>query len=82
MSGPTAEVRLRDLQLRPIAEKVAAGERLTSAEGVVLYQTEILIANNVIKLPQQTLDRCARRKIGSQTNRAAAHIRVYEIRRE
>ena len=33
MSGPTAEVRLRDPQLRPIAEKVAAGERLTSGGG-------------------------------------------------
>jgi aminodeoxyfutalosine synthase len=43
MSGPTAEVRLRDPQLRPIAEKVAAGERLTSAEGVALYQTTDLL---------------------------------------
>jgi aminodeoxyfutalosine synthase len=43
MSGPTAKVRLRDPQLRPIAEKVAAGERLTSAEGVALYQTTDLL---------------------------------------
>jgi len=43
MSGPTAEVRLRDPQLRPIAEKVAAGERLTAAEGVALYQTTDLL---------------------------------------
>ena len=43
MSGPTAKVRLRDPQLRPIAEKVAAGERLTSAEGVGLYQTTDLL---------------------------------------
>ena len=37
MSGAIALVRLRDPQLRPIAEKVAAGERLTPAEGVALY---------------------------------------------
>ena len=43
MSGPLAEVRLRDPQLRPIAEKVAAGERLTSVEGVALYQTTDLL---------------------------------------
>jgi aminodeoxyfutalosine synthase len=43
MSGPTAEVRLRDPQLVSIAEKVAAGERLTSAEGVALYQTTDLL---------------------------------------
>ena len=43
MSSPPVEVRLRDLQLRPIAEKVAAGDRLTSSEGVALYQTTDLL---------------------------------------
>jgi aminodeoxyfutalosine synthase len=48
MSGPTAEVRLRDPQLRPIAQKVATGERLTSAEGVALYQTTDLLGLGVL----------------------------------
>ena len=43
MSGPSAGARLRDPQLPPIAEKVAAGKRLTAAEGVALYQTSDLL---------------------------------------
>src|SRR5262245_63946989 len=43
MSGPRAEMRLRDPQLRPIAEKVAAGDRLDAAEGVALFQTADLL---------------------------------------
>src|SRR5919109_4875516 len=43
MSGPSAGARLLDPQLPPIAEKVAAGERLTAAEGVALYQTSDLL---------------------------------------
>src|SRR5262245_20649154 len=43
MSGPRAEMRLRDPQLRPIAEKVAAGDRLSATEGIALYQTTDLL---------------------------------------
>src|ERR687897_2973932 len=43
MSGPLAEERLRDPRLRSIAGKVAAGERLTPAEGVALYRTSDLL---------------------------------------
>jgi aminodeoxyfutalosine synthase len=43
MSGPIADARLRDAQLHPIAQKVAAGERLTAADGVALYQTSDLL---------------------------------------
>ncbi|HEX2218460.1 MAG TPA: radical SAM protein, partial [Gemmatimonadales bacterium] len=43
MSGPIAGARLRDPRLRPVAEKVAAGERLSAAEGVALYETTDLL---------------------------------------
>ena len=60
MSGPTAEVRLRDPQLRPIADKVAAGERLTSAEGVALY------ADDRPARPRRLADFANRRRNGDR----------------
>ena len=48
MSGPIAAERLTDPRLRPIAEKVAAGERLDAAEGVALYQTADLLGLGAI----------------------------------
>ena len=43
MSGPIAAARLRDPRLHPIAEKVAAGERLDATEGVALFETTDLL---------------------------------------
>ncbi|MGH8575141.1 MAG: radical SAM protein, partial [Gammaproteobacteria bacterium] len=43
MSGEIDRARLRDPALRPIADKVSAGERLTPDEGVVLYATADLL---------------------------------------
>ena len=43
MSGVIDGSRLRDPQLRPIAEKVTRGERLTPDEGVALYATTDLL---------------------------------------
>ena len=43
MSGGIDLTRLRDPSLRPIAEKVIAGERLTPDEGLVLYGTSDLL---------------------------------------
>jgi aminodeoxyfutalosine synthase len=43
MSGAIDGARLLDPQLRPIAEKVTAGERLTPADGVALYATNDLL---------------------------------------
>jgi putative menaquinone biosynthesis protein, SCO4494 family len=43
MSGPIAPSRLRDPRLHPIAEKVAAGERLDATEGVALFETTDLL---------------------------------------
>ncbi len=43
MSGPIAAARLRDPRLHPIAEKVAAGERLDAREGVALFETTDLL---------------------------------------
>ena len=43
MSGVIDGSRLRDPQLRPIAEKVTKGERLTPDEGVALYATTDLL---------------------------------------
>src|SRR5688500_2339958 len=43
MSGAIDGARLLDPQLRPIAEKVTAGERLTPADGVALYATTDLL---------------------------------------
>src|ERR671919_1828901 len=43
MSGTIDGARLRDPELRPIADKVTAGERLTPAEGVTLYATTDLL---------------------------------------
>jgi aminodeoxyfutalosine synthase len=48
MSGPIAGAPLGDPQLHPIAGKVAAGERLTPAEGVALYQTSDLLGLGAI----------------------------------
>ena len=41
---PTAEVRVRDPELRPVADKVLEGKRLTFDEGMVLYRTRDLPA--------------------------------------
>jgi len=41
---PTAEVRVRDPELRPVADKVLEGRRLTFDEGMVLYRTRDLPA--------------------------------------
>jgi aminodeoxyfutalosine synthase len=41
--GPLATDRLRDPGLRPIAEKVEAGERLSDADGLALYASHDLL---------------------------------------
>ena len=41
---PTTEVRVRDPELRPVADKVLEGRRLTFDEGMVLYRTRDLPA--------------------------------------
>ncbi|MDA0700300.1 MAG: aminofutalosine synthase MqnE [bacterium] len=41
---PTAEVRVRDPELRPISDKVLEGKRLSFDEGMVLYRTRDLPA--------------------------------------
>ena len=43
MSGPIAAAPLRDPELRPIADKLGAGERLSVADGVALYRTSDLL---------------------------------------
>ncbi len=43
MAGGLDLARLRDPLLRPIAEKVTAGERLSPADGLALYQTSDLL---------------------------------------
>ena len=48
MSGAIDGARLRDPQLRPIADKVMAGERLAPADGVVLYATADLLGLGTI----------------------------------
>src|ERR671911_1933438 len=48
MFGAIDGARLRDPQLRPIADKVMAGERLTTAEGVTLYATTDLLGLGTI----------------------------------
>jgi aminodeoxyfutalosine synthase len=44
MAGGLDLARLRDPLLRPIAEKVTAGERLSPADGLALYQTSDLLS--------------------------------------
>jgi aminodeoxyfutalosine synthase len=44
MAGGLDLARLRDPLLRPIAEKVTAGERLSPADGLALYQTADLLS--------------------------------------
>jgi aminodeoxyfutalosine synthase len=48
MPGPIPGARLRDPRLHPIADKVTAGERLSPAEGVALYQTTDLLGLGTI----------------------------------
>ena len=48
MSGELAPARLQDPALRPLAEKVEAGERLTAADGMVLYATADLLGLGVL----------------------------------
>src|SRR2546427_978679 len=43
MSGELDPASLHDSALRPIAEKVIAGERLTPADGLALYATADLL---------------------------------------
>jgi len=40
----TAELQITDSRLRPIAEKVLAGERLDAADGILLYRSPDLLA--------------------------------------
>lgn len=40
----TSELQITDARLRPIADKVLAGERLSAAEGVLLYRSPDLLA--------------------------------------
>jgi aminodeoxyfutalosine synthase len=57
---PVVEVRVRDPQLRPIADKVLAGDRLSFGEGQVLYRTPDLPA--VMRLA----DVVRERKVGAK----------------
>jgi aminodeoxyfutalosine synthase len=57
---PTAEVRVRDPELRPIADKVLEGRRLSFDEGMVLYRTRDLPA--VLRLA----DIVRERRVGSK----------------
>jgi len=57
---PTAEVRVRDPELRPIADKVLEGHRLSFDEGMVLYRTRDLPA--VLRLA----DVVRERRVGSK----------------
>jgi aminodeoxyfutalosine synthase len=36
--------RFRDARLRPVAQRVLAGERLTPADGLVLYETNDILS--------------------------------------
>jgi aminodeoxyfutalosine synthase len=40
----TSELQITDARLRPIADKVLAGERLNAAEGILLYRSPDLLA--------------------------------------
>jgi aminodeoxyfutalosine synthase len=40
----TSELQITDARLRPIADKVLAGERLSAAEGILLYRSPDLLA--------------------------------------
>ena len=40
----TSELQITDARLRPIADKVLAGERLTAADGILLYRSPDLLA--------------------------------------
>ena len=40
---PLDPARVRDPELRPIADKVRAGERLTAADGLALFASDDLL---------------------------------------
>ena len=44
MNNAVAELTITDITLKPIAEKVLAGERLSSEDGMALYRTPDLLA--------------------------------------
>nr|HEV7954277.1 aminofutalosine synthase MqnE [Candidatus Acidoferrales bacterium] len=43
-TSPTSELQITDARLRPIADKVLAGERLSADEGILLYRSPDLLA--------------------------------------
>ncbi|MFW6202407.1 MAG: aminofutalosine synthase MqnE [Gemmatimonadota bacterium] len=58
-------IQPRDPRLRPVAEKVAAGERLTAEEGVALFESDDLLAIGALA------DRANRRRNGDRVFFAA-----------
>ena len=87
MSGVIDGSRLRDPQLRPIAEKVTAGERLTPDEGVALYATTDLLglglAGGLRQPPAQRRPGLLRRQPAHQSDQRlhpAEHLRVLLLR--
>jgi aminodeoxyfutalosine synthase len=39
-----AELQIEDARLKPVADKVLAGERLNAADGLALYESNDLLA--------------------------------------